>query len=111
MPCHAMPSLLVLKLRGRVSQSLHGGMKVRMQVDVASSEAMEAVLRSIQQILCAASSGHCVTGFDYPNTDGLLYTLVDSETEVNLSCALHTTNLLILSKKTCTTALETEIQL
>ena len=51
---------------------------------MASSEAVDTVLASIQRILQAASSGHCVTGFEYSNMDGPLYTQVTTEAEVRV---------------------------
>lgn len=55
-----------------------------MQVDVASAEAIDSVLRQIQQILEAASTGHCVTGLEPQTLEGPLYTKVNIETEVSL---------------------------
>lgn len=50
---------------------------------MAPAEAVESVLESIQQLLEAASSGHCVTGLEPQTLEGPLYTLIDSEPEVS----------------------------
>ena len=53
-----------------------------LQVDVAPAEAVEVILEQIQQILIAASSGHCITGLEPQTMEGPLYTLINTESEV-----------------------------
>lgn len=66
-------------------------------MDIAPPEAIEGSLEQIQQILVAASSGHCVTGLETQIMEGPLYTLIDTEAEVMPSFPAPSTKYILLA--------------